>query len=234
VTADLLLHVVDAAAPDADAQHATVVSILRQLGMTSTQLAKKVGTSLSNESMANSPLQRLQCVNNVLPACQDSTWYQITGPPCAQVVEVHNKMDLVEAASAEDCVEGSGTEDAAEDAAEVPDSSTAADSKTVPTSSRPAPHLQQHSSASGPPHQPPQLAAAATGQQQALQLPRVHVSAVTGAGLGLLLQEIDRKVCFVSSRVVQMPTSHSAVAADYCCAPVICHLIANCTICTCR
>lgn len=73
VTADLLLHVVDAAAPDADAQHATVVSILRQLGMTSTQLAKKVGASKGGKSMANSPLQRLQCVNDVPSACQNST-----------------------------------------------------------------------------------------------------------------------------------------------------------------
>jgi hypothetical protein len=73
VTADLLLHVVDAAAPDADAQHATVVSILRQLGMTSTQLAKKVGASKGGGLTSNSPLQRLQCVDDVLPACQDST-----------------------------------------------------------------------------------------------------------------------------------------------------------------
>jgi 50S ribosomal subunit-associated GTPase HflX len=73
VTADLLLHVVDAAAPDADAQHATVVSILRQLGMTSTQLAKKVTICKGGESMADSQLQRVQCVNVVLPACWDST-----------------------------------------------------------------------------------------------------------------------------------------------------------------
>ena len=42
VNADLLLHVIDASSPDADAQHAAVVTILRQLGMTSTQLARKV------------------------------------------------------------------------------------------------------------------------------------------------------------------------------------------------
>jgi hypothetical protein len=120
-------------------------------------------------------------------------------PMCAQVVEVHNKMDLVEAASADTAVEVAGTEDdAAEDAAGVPSSRTAADGQDVPTSSWPAPHVQQHSSASSPSHQPPQPAAAATGQQQAAQPSRVHVSAVTGAGLGLLLQEIDRKVCFKS------------------------------------
>lgn len=126
----------------------------------------------------------------------------------AQVVEVHNKMDLVEAASAGDDLEGSGTEDAAEDAADVPGFSTAADSQNVPTSSWPAPHLQQHSSASSPLRQPPQLAAAANGQQQAAQPSRVHVSAVTGAGLGLLLQEIDRKVRFVS-RFVHMCPHHT-------------------------
>jgi hypothetical protein len=46
VNADLLLHVIDASSPDTGAQHAAVLSILRQLGMTSTQLARKVGTLL--------------------------------------------------------------------------------------------------------------------------------------------------------------------------------------------
>lgn len=42
VDADLLLHVIDASSPDAAAQHAAVVSILQQLGMTSAQLSRKV------------------------------------------------------------------------------------------------------------------------------------------------------------------------------------------------
>ncbi len=42
VEADLLLHVVDASSADAGAQHAAVLAILRQLGMTDSQLASKV------------------------------------------------------------------------------------------------------------------------------------------------------------------------------------------------
>lgn len=49
--ADLLLHVIDASSPDAAAQHATVVSILRQLGMTSTQLSSKAGTSTTHTAL---------------------------------------------------------------------------------------------------------------------------------------------------------------------------------------
>jgi hypothetical protein len=155
----------------------------------------------------------------------------ISQPPMyAQVVEVHNKMDLVEAASADDGLEGAGTgDDAAEDAADVPGSRAAADSQDAPTSSWPAPHLQQHGSASSLSHQPPQPAAAANGQQQAAQPSRVHVSAVTGAGLGLLLQEIDRKVCLsgctphhapLSSRVCAHVPTHQGGMAAGCCAPV--------------
>lgn len=70
VAADLLLHVVDAAAPDADAQHATVVSILRQLGMTSTQLAKKVGTLQAKRQWQTVGCRACRTVNNANPACQ--------------------------------------------------------------------------------------------------------------------------------------------------------------------
>ena len=107
-------------------------------------------------------------------------------------------MDLVEEASADDDVEGAGSaDDAAEDASDVSGIRTAADSQDAPsTSSWPALRFQQHGRARSLSHQPPQPAAAAKVQQQGMQPSRVHVSAVTGAGLGLLLQEIDRKVCF--------------------------------------
>lgn len=115
-----------------------------------------------------------------------------------QILEVHNKIDLLEATSAADAAEDSGScEDSAfseemepaPDACAAPDDAVAAEAP--PAASWAESQLQQHMPTGGREqhlHQP--SAAAAPEQQQT----RVNVSAVTGAGLGLLLQEIDRKV----------------------------------------
>lgn len=65
VDADLLLHVIDASSPDAAAQHAAVVAILRQLGMTDSQLASRVLARILGERNdiklhENCPCRRLR------------------------------------------------------------------------------------------------------------------------------------------------------------------------------
>lgn len=165
------------------------MSILRQLGMTSMQLARKVRASSG----------RATTIATGLPDAHPVSQPDMCDAMDAQVVEVHNKMDLVESTSAGDEVERTGTDDAAAAAAPgVPGQGTADDSLDTPTGSWAVRQLQQDRCASGLLHQPQQLAAAADRQQLVAQPPRVHVSAVTGAGLGTLLQEIDRKVCLPS------------------------------------
>lgn len=181
IDADLLLHVIDASSLDAVTQHATVVSILRQLGMTTTQLSSKV-------------------------------------------VEVYNKVDLLESACmvGTDAMEDSAASAEAL-SSKLPSSSepsahaaAAADQRHTPAD------LQDRPAAGVPPngawavrqlqgrdsadeqrrrrHRPQRSGTAAGGsavpqdRQHVPRPSRVHVSAATGAGLGLLLQEIDRKV----------------------------------------
>lgn len=126
---------------------------------------------------------------------------------------MHNKIDLVEAASAldtsEDGASSEGGPSSGDDASQ-PAASAAADSAAGDTASpsasgteaQPAAswavrQLQRHSPASASAQQSYKPAAAPQQQQQqeAGQPSRVYVSAATGAGLGLLLQAIDRKVC---------------------------------------